>query len=233
MPTSKRADLSKVLPAVRCTARKRNGEPCKAMAARGANVCRVHGGSAPQVKAAAQRRLQNAADAIIERLLGFALDQGVPNDIALKAVIAAADRAGFKPGVEIAVTTPAYESIFEQLTGGSRAEHRNAQGIEDDPPPALVAANHDPIEVEVIDDLDDDGPIDVSYYVQPTTPEGDESSSVVDSGPFGPVSAPPTDGLMSLEDANAEIRRLRAQAATSSTRVHRAQRALPPGRSAR
>ena len=50
MPTYKRADLGKLLPAVKCTARKRNGEPCRAMAARGATVCRVHGGSAPQVK---------------------------------------------------------------------------------------------------------------------------------------------------------------------------------------
>jgi len=57
MPTYDRADLSKVLPAVRCTARRQDGQPCRAMAARGANVCRVHGGSAPQVKAAAKRRL--------------------------------------------------------------------------------------------------------------------------------------------------------------------------------
>ena len=35
-PANARADLSKVLPAVRCTARKQNGEPCRAKAARGA-----------------------------------------------------------------------------------------------------------------------------------------------------------------------------------------------------
>jgi hypothetical protein len=49
----------------------------------------------PRVKAAAQRRLQQAADAIIACMIGFALDNGVPDDIALKAVIAVADRAGF------------------------------------------------------------------------------------------------------------------------------------------
>ncbi len=97
MPTSKRADLSKVLRAVRCNARKRNGEPCKAMAARGANVCRVHGGSAPQVNAAAQRRLQQAADALTARLLGFAIDQGAPDAVALQAVRDALDRAGLNP----------------------------------------------------------------------------------------------------------------------------------------
>ncbi|BBX53146.1 hypothetical protein GCM10009645_54040 [Mycolicibacterium poriferae] len=44
------------------------------MAARGANVCRVHGGAAPQVKAAARRRLDRAADVLVQRLLGMALD---------------------------------------------------------------------------------------------------------------------------------------------------------------
>jgi hypothetical protein len=47
-------------------------------------------------KLQAQRRLQQAAGAIIARMIGFALEIGVPDDIALKAVIAAADRAGFQ-----------------------------------------------------------------------------------------------------------------------------------------
>ena len=40
-----------------CTARRANGIPCRAQAITGARVCRVHGGSAPQVIAAARRRL--------------------------------------------------------------------------------------------------------------------------------------------------------------------------------
>ena len=94
MPTYKRADLGRLLPAVKCTARKRNGEPCRAMAARGANVCRVHGGSAPQVKAAAQRRIANALEAAATRLLGFAFDDGVADAIALAAVNGILDRGG-------------------------------------------------------------------------------------------------------------------------------------------
>lgn len=80
---------------MRCTARRPDGTPYKRWANHGTTVCRSHGAGAPQVKAAAQRRLQQAADAIIARMIGFALDNGVPDDIALKAVIAVADRVGF------------------------------------------------------------------------------------------------------------------------------------------
>lgn len=44
----------------RCGRKTRSGEPCKAWAMAGADVCRMHGGSAPQVQAAAQRRLAEA-----------------------------------------------------------------------------------------------------------------------------------------------------------------------------
>jgi hypothetical protein len=54
----------------RCTARRHNGQPCRRYAARGATVCRTHGGAAPQVQAAARRRLQQATDALAAKLLG-------------------------------------------------------------------------------------------------------------------------------------------------------------------
>ena len=44
-----------------CKAHRRNGLPCKGSAIRGATVCRLHGGSAPQVRDAARRRLLAAA----------------------------------------------------------------------------------------------------------------------------------------------------------------------------
>lgn len=40
-----------------CTAHARSGNRCKRYAAPGAAVCRMHGGAAPQVQAAARRRL--------------------------------------------------------------------------------------------------------------------------------------------------------------------------------
>lgn len=135
MPTARRADLSKVLPAVRCTARKRNGEPCKAMAARGATVCRVHGGSAPQVKATAKRRLDQAAEALTNRLLSFALDQGVSDETALKAVKDALDRAGMAAPkqTDVSVTVRPFEAVLDGLAvdGGSRSDYRRANGLPD------------------------------------------------------------------------------------------------------
>lgn len=43
-----------------CRARRTDGEPCAAQAMRGGSVCRAHGGRAPQVRAAAARRLVDA-----------------------------------------------------------------------------------------------------------------------------------------------------------------------------
>ena len=43
---------------MRCAAKRRNGEGCGAWAVKGATVCRMHGGSSPQARAAAARRVQ-------------------------------------------------------------------------------------------------------------------------------------------------------------------------------
>ena len=43
---------------MRCSAKRRNGEQCGAWAVKGATVCRMHGGSSPQARQAAARRVQ-------------------------------------------------------------------------------------------------------------------------------------------------------------------------------
>jgi len=43
--------------APRCTAHRTDGVPCKGLALKGMNVCRVHGGYAPQVRRRAEERL--------------------------------------------------------------------------------------------------------------------------------------------------------------------------------
>ena len=59
---------------VKCKARKQDGTQCGAWPIRGAEVCRVHGGRAPQVKAAAARRLAAQAAEQAVRTLGLAVD---------------------------------------------------------------------------------------------------------------------------------------------------------------
>ncbi len=60
---------------MKCKAKRTDGQPCKAWPIKGAEVCRVHGGRAPQVKAAAKRR----------RVLGEAQEElnrlGVPIEV--------------------------------------------------------------------------------------------------------------------------------------------------------
>ena len=59
---------------VKCKARKQDGTRCGAWPIRGAEVCRVHGGRAPQVKAAAARRLAEQAAQQAVRTLGLPVD---------------------------------------------------------------------------------------------------------------------------------------------------------------
>jgi hypothetical protein len=90
--------------------------------------------------------LQQATDAILARLIGLALDNGVPDD-ARKAVIAAADRAGFsvKMSATLEVSAKLDEIVLDNLyilTGGSKAGFRRSVESESDSdshqPPALA-----------------------------------------------------------------------------------------------
>lgn len=84
-----------------CTAHKQNGQACKAPAIRGANVCRVHGGSAPQVKAAARRRLLELIDPALVRL-GEALDSD-DERIRIQAIREVLSRTGIDEPIQIEV----------------------------------------------------------------------------------------------------------------------------------
>src|SRR3954471_24887260 len=60
--------MARVRQARRCTARRTDGRPCRCYAIVGGKVCRVHGGAARQVRAAAERRvLQARTNVICER----------------------------------------------------------------------------------------------------------------------------------------------------------------------
>jgi hypothetical protein len=99
-----------------CKARRRNGQPCGNRPINGAVVCRMHGGSAPQVRAAAQVRLLLKADDLMSALLKIALDDKQPVQVRLVAIRDGLDRANLagKQEIEIGVTArPTFEDVLE------------------------------------------------------------------------------------------------------------------------
>src|SRR3954451_7512736 len=125
----------------------------------GGNVCYHHGGNAPQVKAKAQRRLQQAADALVQRLLGMALDSETPDHVALQAIRDALDRAGLggKQSVELSAKQPEpWEEMMGDFARVSRERHARLERGEPEP----TAPAHDAAEpMEVVDaEVVDDGP---------------------------------------------------------------------------
>jgi hypothetical protein len=88
----------------RCTARRRNGTPCNNRPIRGGTVCRMHGGSAPQVKRAAQVRLDMAADRAAAVMVRIMEDDAAPTADRIRAAAQVLDRAGMRTGIDVNVS---------------------------------------------------------------------------------------------------------------------------------
>jgi hypothetical protein len=94
--------------------------PCLSRPSKGAIVCQVHGAKIPQVRAAAQRVIAEAAEVVALRLVGltdFADEK--ENPIAHKDRISASnsvlDRAGVKGGTEVEITLPGYKKVMDLM----------------------------------------------------------------------------------------------------------------------
>jgi hypothetical protein len=129
----------------RCTAHRKNGDRCKRAAIQGGRVCTHHGGNAPAVKAKARQRIEDAADRMARELLKMAVDENVSDAVKLVAIRDALDRAGLgaPKTIDVAIAPKPWEQIFDDISGGSRAESRARRGMPDDGvdewhPPALV-----------------------------------------------------------------------------------------------
>lgn len=88
---------------VRCSATNRRGQQCSSPAIKGAVVCRMHGGSAPQVKAKALERLkalQPKAITVLESLL----DRQEFPTVQMAAVRDVLDRTEGKPAESVKLT---------------------------------------------------------------------------------------------------------------------------------
>lgn len=100
----------------RCIAHKKNGEQCRRHARCGATVCDFHGGKAPQVKAKARQRLDEAADRMARELLGIATS-AESESVRLAAVKDALDRAGLGAKQALELSTKPLEPWEEVLQG--------------------------------------------------------------------------------------------------------------------
>lgn len=102
-----------------CTARRQDGQPCGMTPIRGATVCRMHGGAAPQVVKKARERLAMAADDAASWLVKMMGDETVPWSERRRAMEAILDRAGISRSVDIdlSVDTP-----WSQMIAGLVAE---------------------------------------------------------------------------------------------------------------
>lgn len=101
----------------RCTAKStRTGQQCKRAPIRGGTVCATHGGSAPQVRAAAEKRLEELKPAAIQ-YLGWLVTQRDYPSAGLGAAKDIMDRTDGKPRetVDVNLTTEVQNMTDDQL----------------------------------------------------------------------------------------------------------------------
>jgi hypothetical protein len=214
-----------------CTARsKRTGKRCKAPSMLGGNVCRAHGGAAPQTRAKAQRRLQQAADILVQRLLGLALDGDVPDAVALQAIRDALDRAGLgaKQALELSAKPLApWEEMMIDFANTSRARHEALEQLvrRGEPLPALLSpppARIDIVDAEVVPprEAHDSGPrTAIGGADRPDTADAPADISAMSTAPV----APPPRALN--QDEAADVMRASRVRTNSVRREERKRRA--------
>lgn len=199
--------------AVRCNGHKRNGERCQKPAMKGATVCRTHGGATRHVQRKARQRLEDASDRMAKQLLGIATDENVSPETRLKAIVNALDRGvGRAPAtVEVSMgQQKPWEGLVTGLAPMTRGESRAARGVPDDPPRALERAEDDRpeiVEAEVVYDRPVGRP-----------PWAEDASADTDRGNVSEPPQPGT-GLMTMEEANAEIARRNRANSMHGTRI--------------
>lgn len=125
----------------RCQAYRHDGNPCRRYAIRGGFVCRVHGGSAPQVVAKARERLALAADHNVRNLLGLA-DTAENEQVRLSATNSALDRAGLSAKAQVEVEVAVKQPWEEMMMDFARASRERQAALE----------RGDIIDAEVVED---------------------------------------------------------------------------------
>ena len=99
---------------LRCRAHSaRDGRPCNNRPILGGVVCRIHGGSAPQVKKSARERLDEMVDPAIMELRRL-IESADSDAVKLAAVKDVLDRAGYKPREKVDLNVQTVKAIDSQ-----------------------------------------------------------------------------------------------------------------------
>lgn len=117
-PSSKRPKKEKRAPvSVTCTATKRNGKPCGLPPIKGGTVCHKHGGAAPQVRAAANRRLIEMVIPAMKELHKIINREDVADADKLRAIQMVLNRTGYSERQQIDIGLRE-ETAYDRLAAG-------------------------------------------------------------------------------------------------------------------
>lgn len=112
---SRRRKKGLLPPPEQCLAHTRTGDRCKNPPILGSVVCRMHGGSAPQVRAKAAERFAMEQDRAASAEIQMAHDPEVPAAIRLSALKDILDRGGTVRSQQVEITLAPWEQDIEGL----------------------------------------------------------------------------------------------------------------------
>ncbi|ELB89622.1 hypothetical protein Rwratislav_28488 [Rhodococcus wratislaviensis IFP 2016] len=127
---------------------------------KGQNICKNHGGAAPQARRKAAERILLAQDLAAAKLVELMNDPNVPPGVHRMAAADLLDRGGNVAAHVLAIpglggTDKPWEVLFESMLGGSRAESRAQRGLPSREQPKWLTeeiAAAEIVDAEVVDE---------------------------------------------------------------------------------